>query len=198
MPAERRANVFWRGASPLVLASASPRRVQLLRQVGAEFTILDPGPDRAWPGDADARHGVRALALDKARRVAAQQPDAVVIGADTVVVVRGTRLGKPKDAAEAKAMLGRLHGRTHEVWTGLALVRGTEQRTAAELTRVRFSRMEPGEIAAYVASGESLDKAGAYGIQGRAAAFIRGIEGDYFNVVGLPLDRLRRLLLEFA
>lgn len=198
MPAERRASAFWRGTAPLVLASASPRRVQLLRQVGAEFTIADPGPDRTWPGSADARHGVRALALDKAKRVAADHPDAVVVGADTVVVVRGTRLGKPRDAAEAQAMLGRLHGRTHEVWTGLALVRGTEQRTAAELTRVRFSRMEPDEIAAYVASGESLDKAGAYGIQGRAAAFVRGIEGDYFNVVGLPLDRLRRLLLEFA
>lgn len=198
MPAERLATTFWRGTAPLVLASASPRRVQLLRQVGAEFTIADPGPDRLWPGTADARHGVRALALDKAKRVALAHPDAVVVGADTVVVVRGARLGKPRDAAEAKAMLGRLHGRTHEVWTGLALVRGTEQRTAAELTRVRFSRMEPDEIAAYVASGESLDKAGAYGIQGRAAAFVRAIEGDYFNVVGLPLDRLRRLLSEFA
>ena len=198
MPAESRSKAFWRGTAPLILASASPRRVQLLRQVGVDFTIADPGPDRAWPGTADARHGVRALALDKAKRVAAENPDAVVVGADTVVVVRGTRLGKPRDAAEAKAMLGRLHGRTHEVWTGLALVCGTEQRTAAELTRVRFSRMEPGEIDAYVASGESLDKAGAYGIQGRAAAFVRGIEGDYFNVVGLPLDRLRRLLLEFA
>ncbi len=199
MPARKQsAPAFWRGAAPLVLASASPRRVQLLRQVGAEFTIADPGPDRAWPGSADARHGVRALALDKAKRVAAAHPDSVVIGADTVVVVRGMRLGKPADAEEAQAMLRRLHGRTHEVWTGLALVRGTEQRTAAELTRVRFSRMDDDEIAAYVQSGESLDKAGAYGIQGRAAAFVRGIEGDYFNVVGLPLDRLRRLLFEFA
>jgi septum formation protein len=193
-----RASLFWRGRDALVLASASPRRVQLLRQVGCEFTVVDPGPDRAWPGDAGPRHGVRALALDKARRVAVERPDAVVIGADTVVVARGERLGKPRDAAEATAMLGRLHGRTHEVWTGVAVVRGSEQRTAAELTRVRFARMEATEIAAYVKSGEPLDKAGAYGIQGLAAAFVRSIEGDYFNVVGLPLERLRRVLLEFA
>ena len=188
---------YWRGAAPLVLASASPRRVALLRQVGAEFTVVDPGPDRAWPGEAEPRHGVRALALDKARRVAAQRERAVVIGADTVVVLRGTRLGKPRDAAEAGEMLARLHGRTHEVWTGIAVVRGAEQRTASECTRVRFARLEPAEIAAYVATGEPLDKAGAYGIQGRAAAFVKGIEGDYFNVVGLPLARLRAVLREF-
>ncbi len=189
---------FWMGAAPLVLASASPRRVQLLRQVGAEFTVRDPGPDRAWPGAAAPRHGVRALALDKARRIAAARPDAVVIGADTVVVARGDRLGKPRDAAEARDMLQRLHGRAHEVWTGLAVVHGHEQRTAAEVTRVRFARMTDAEIDAYVASGEPLDKAGAYGIQGLAAAFVRGIEGDYSNVVGLPLERLRRVLHEFV
>ena len=160
--------------------------------------MLDPGPDRAWPGDAEPRHGVRALALDKARRGAARRPDAVVIGADTVVVARGERLGKPRDADEARRMLHRLHGRVHEVWTGLAVARGREQRTAVEMTRVRFARMSDAEIDAYVASGEPLDKAGAYGIQGLAAAFVRGIEGDFFNVVGLPLERLRRLLQEFA
>jgi len=189
---------FWRGAAPLVLASASPRRVALLRQVGLDFTVVDPGPDRAWPGDAEPRHGVRALALDKARRVAAQRPGSVVIGADTVVVLRGARLGKPRNAAEATAMLGRLHGRVHEVWTGVAVVQGGEQRTATECTRVRFVRLEDDEIAAYVATGEPLDKAGAYGIQGRAGAFVRGIEGDYFNVVGLPLARLRVVLREFG
>jgi len=193
-----RASFYWRGADPLVLASASPRRVQLLRQVGAEFTVVDPGPDRAWPGAAEPRHGVRALALDKARRVAARRPDAVVIGADTVVIARGERLGKPRDAADAARMLERLHGRTHEVWTGIAVVRGSEQRTAAEMTRVRFAKLDAREIGAYVKSGEPLDKAGAYGIQGLAAAFVRGIEGDYFNVVGLPLERLRRVLQEFA
>jgi septum formation protein len=121
-----------------------------------------------------------------------------VIGADTVVVLRGERLGKPRDAAEAAAMLGRLHGRRHEVWTGIAVVRGGEQRTAAECTTVRFARLTAAEIAAYVATGEPLDKAGAYGIQGLAGQFVRGIEGDFTNVVGLPLARLRAVLAEFA
>ncbi len=193
-----RTRLFWSGRTALVLASASPRRVALLRQAGAEFAVVDPGPDRPWPGAAEPRHGVRALALDKARRVAARRRGAVVIGADTVVVLRGARLGKPEDAEEAAAMLERLHGRTHEVWTGIALVRGSDQRTAAECTRVSMSRLTPEEIAAYVKTGEPLDKAGAYGIQGLAAQFVRRIEGDYCNVVGLPLARLRMLLAEFA
>jgi septum formation protein len=190
--------LFWRGRAPLVLASASPRRVALMRQAGAEFTVTDPGPDRAWPGKAEPRHGVRALALDKARRVAAKRPDAVVVGADTVVVVRGERLGKPANAAEARAMLVRLHGRKHEVWTGLAVCHRGEQRTAAECTIVRMAKLTERDLADYLASGESLDKAGAYGIQGLAGQFVKGLEGDYTNVVGLPLARLRALLDEFA
>jgi nucleoside triphosphate pyrophosphatase len=190
--------LFWRGRAPLVLASASPRRVTLLRQAGAEFTVADPGPDRAWPGAAEPRHGVRALALDKARRVASKRPRAVVIGADTAVVVRGLRLGKPRDADEAREMLGRLQGRTHEVWTGLAVVRGREARTAAECTKVSFARLSDSDIQAYARSGEPLDKAGGYGIQGLAGQFVRRIDGDYTNVVGLPLARLRALLAEFA
>ena len=181
----------------MVLASASPRRVTLLRQVGLTFTVADPGPDRAWPGEAEPRHGVRALALDKARRIGAAKPDAIVIGADTVVVARGQRLGKPAHRTEAVDMLRRLQGRTHEVWTGIAVVRGGEQRTAAEVTRVLFARLTDDEIRRYVQSGEPLDKAGAYAIQGLAAPFIRRIEGDYFNVVGLPLARLRMVLSEF-
>jgi septum formation protein len=190
--------LFWRGRDPLVLASASPRRVTLLRQVGAAFVVDDPGPDRDWPGEAEPQHGVRALALDKARRVAARRPDALVVAADTVVVLRGRRMGKPATTDEAREMLGRLHGRTHDVWTGLAVVRGREQRTAAERTRVSFERLSPEEIDAYVAGGEPLDKAGAYGIQGAAGQFVRRIEGDYFNVVGLPLARLRAILAEFG
>lgn len=192
------AALFWKGDDPLVLASASPRRVQLLKQAGAEFTVVDPGPDRAWPGAAEPRHGVRALALDKARRVAARKGGAVVVGADTVVVLRGKRLGKPANAAEARDMIRSLHGRRHEVWTGVAVVRGGEQRTAAECTVVHFARLAEADIEAFVASGESLDKAGAYGIQGLAGQFVRRIEGDYTTVVGLPLARLRALLAEFA
>lgn len=196
--------LLWPGRAPLVLASASPRRVALLRQARAAFTVVDPGPDRAWPGagpdspGSPPRHGVRALALDKAKRVSARRPGAVVIGADTVVVARGVRLGKPADAAEAAAMLRRLQGRTHEVWTGIAVVRDGEQRTGAECTRVTFARLTERDIEHYVATREPLDKAGAYGIQGLAGLFVRTIEGDYANVVGLPLARLRRILAEFA
>lgn len=194
----RAPRLFWTGRAPLVLASASPRRVALLRQAGARFTVADPGPDRAWPGRAEPRHGVRALALDKARRIAARRPGSVVIGADTVVVIRGVRLGKPGTAAEAVAMLRRLHGRTHEVWTGIAVVRDREQRTAAEVTRVGMARLDERELEAYASSGEPLDKAGAYAVQGLAAQFVRRIDGDYTNVVGLPLARLRAILREFS
>ena len=143
-------SLFYSGRSPVVLASASPRRVALLRQVGLVFTVSDPGPDRPWPGEADPRHGVRALALDKARRVAEKRRGAVVIGADTVVVARGVRLGKPRGPDQARDMLRRLHGRTHEVWTGVAVVRDGEQRTAAECTRVQMARLEEEEILAYL------------------------------------------------
>ena len=188
---------FYAGRSPVVLASASPRRVALLRQVGLEFTVADPGPERGWPGRAEPRNGVRAIALDKARRVAAVRRGCVVIGADTLVVVRGIRMGKPDDARQAEAMLHRLQGRAHEVWTGIAVVRDGEARTAAECTRVRFARMTEAEIRGYVTTREPLDKAGAYAIQGRGAMFVRGVDGDYFNVVGLPLHRLRAVLAEF-
>jgi septum formation protein len=195
---DRRGTLFFAGDEPIVLASASPRRVALLRQVGLRFTVADPGPDRDWPGTSQPRDGVRALALDKARRVAERREGTIVIGADTVVVARGRRLGKPRNATDAAAMLSRLQGRTHEVWTGIAVVRDREQRTASECTRVSFGRLTPSEISSYVRTGEPFDKAGAYGIQGLAAAFVRRIEGDYANVVGLPLHRLRLILAEFA
>jgi len=194
---DTRGPIFYRGRSPVVLASASPRRVALLRQVGLRFTVADPGPDRPWPQGAEPRHGVRALALEKARRVAARRRSALVIGADTVVTARGRRLGKPVNQADALDMLGRLQGRTHEVSTGVAVVRAGEQRTASVCTRVRFAPLEEWEMLAYVLSGEPMDKAGGYGIQGLGGAFVRAIEGDYFNVVGLPLERLRRVLADF-
>lgn len=193
-----RGSSFFPSNASLVLASASPRRVALLRQVGATFTVVDPGPDREWPDESEPRHGVRALALDKARRVAELRPGAVVVGADTVVVARGVRLGKPEDLDAARVMLKRLQGRTHEVWTGIAVVRDGDQRTTAECTKVQFVRMSEADMDAYLNHGESLDKAGAYGIQGSAAQWIRRIDGDYSNVVGLPLARLRQVLSEFC
>ena len=193
-----RGALFFPSRRSLVLASGSPRRVALLRQAGAVFTVVDPGPDRAWPGRSEPRHGVRALALDKARRVAARRTSAVVVGADTVVVARGVPLGKPGNLEEAAEMLSRLQGRTHEVWSGLAVVCGADQRTGSECTRVSFARLGMTEIQRYLEFGESLDKAGGYGIQGAAAQFVTRIEGDWSNVVGLPLARLRRLLAEFA
>jgi septum formation protein len=194
----RSSSLLFTGRLPVVLASASPRRVALLRQAGLAFTVADPGPDRPWPEGAEPRHGVRALALDKAQRIARRVPASLVIGADTVVVARGQRLGKPRDAAAALAMLERLQGRTHEVWTGIALVHRGERRTASECTRVQFARLDPATLRRYVRSGEPLDKAGAYAIQGLGGQFVRRIEGDYTNVVGLPLARLRLLLAEFA
>ena len=190
--------LFYRGRAPVVLASASPRRVALLRQAGLRFTVVDPGPDRTWPGESEPRHGVRALALDKAHRVAVSRAASLVVGADTVVVARGKRLGKPRDAAEALAMLRLLHGRTHEVWTGIAVLHRGERRTAAEVTQVQFARLDEWTLKQYARSGEPLDKAGGYAIQGLAAPFVRRILGDYSNVVGLPLARLRQLLAEFA
>ena len=189
--------LFYAGSKPVVLASGSPRRVALLRQAGLSFTVVDPGPDRAWPGRAEARHGVRALALDKVRRVAAGQPEALVIGADTIVVARGMRMGKPDNTEQAADMLQRLQGRTHEVWTGVAVMSGSEARTASVCTRVQFMRMSAEDIRDYVATREPLDKAGAYGIQGLGGMFVRRIDGDYSNVVGLPLPRLRQMLADF-
>ncbi|MGH7742371.1 MAG: Maf family protein [Candidatus Eiseniibacteriota bacterium] len=113
-------------------------------------------------------------------------------------MARGVRLGKPRDRVQALEMLARLQGRTHEVWTGLAIVSGEDQRTSSECTRVSFARLSAAELGRYLECGESLDKAGAYGIQGAAAQFVTRIDGDWSNVVGLPLARLRRLLAEFV
>ena len=114
------------------------------------------------------------------------------------MIARGQRLGKPANRDQARAMLARLHGRKHEVWTGIAIVHGGESRTAAECTRVRMARLSERDLEDYLATGEPLGKAGGYGIQALAGQFVNGIEGDYTNVVGLPLARLRRLLQEFA
>lgn len=185
----------------VVLASASPRRRELLRSAGVRFSVNSQAIDEAIQIDELPADAALRLALEKANACAQSSPDAFVLGADTIVVVDapGEILGKPENAAQAEAMLGRLSGKTHTVLTAFALVcrsRGiTEQRCIA--TAVEFRDLQPEEIRAYIATGEPLDKAGAYGAQGRGAALIRAIHGSYTNVVGLPLAEVLELLSKY-
>jgi septum formation protein len=179
---------------PLILASASPRRRELLLQIGLEFTVVTADIDETPLAGEDHRGYTLRLAGAKARAVLLLHPDAVVIGADTTVAVNGELLGKPRDAHDAARMLRLLRTRGHEVTTGIAVLTHDLTLTATETTEVFFSEMIADEIAAYVATGEPMDKAGAYAIQGRAAQWIPRIVGDYSNVVGLPLARLAELL----
>lgn len=154
---------------------------------GEEISVPGRGPEET----------VLALSLAKAREVASARPaEDVVVAADTVVCIDGAILGKPADAEDARRMLGALSGKTHEVWTGVTVIRADHTVTGAELTRVTFRELGESEIAAYVASGEPMDKAGAYAAQGLAALFVERLDGDFFNVMGLPLCRLGRLLEE--
>ncbi|MCI6990160.1 MAG: Maf family protein [Clostridiales bacterium] len=183
----------------IVLASQSPRRQDLLGQMGLEFTTRSPQIDEDAFQGRDARDLVQTLSREKARWVAAQLPgDPIVIGADTVVVRDGTILGKPKDPAEAQAMLASLSGRTHQVYTGVTVCQGDKVVTQAEETQVTFRPLTQQEIACYVATGEPMDKAGAYGIQGLGGLLVAGIQGDYHNVVGLPVCRLGQILRDFG
>lgn len=183
----------------IVLASQSPRRRQLLGQMGLEFTTQSPEIDESAFHGRDARDLVETLSREKARWVARQQtPDTLVIGADTVVVLDGAILGKPRDWAEAEAMLAALSGRDHQVFTGVTLCQGDRILTQAEETQVTFRPLTGQEIRQYVSTGEPMDKAGSYGIQGYGCLLVEGIRGDYFNVVGLPVCRLGRMLARFG
>ncbi len=179
----------------LILASASPRRARLLEQVGIPFVVIPSTVNEAVEGFTPEEMVVK-LALAKAGQVASGLSDGLVLGADTVVVHRGTVLGKPRDAVEARQMLLRLSGGEHRVITGLALVdaAGGGRQTDSAETRVWMRALESELIDAYVATGEPMDKAGAYGIQEKAAFFVERIEGCYFNVVGLPMTQLYLLL----
>jgi septum formation protein len=182
----------------IILASASPRRRELLGQLGLSFTVDPAHVDERVAEPLAPAALVEHLAAIKAAAVAERYPDHLVIGADTIVVIDGEVLGKPVDRAHAMAMLRRLQGREHQVFTGIALRQGERSIVAHEETVVRFRPLSDGEIERYVDSGDPMDKAGAYGIQGRAGAMIEGIRGDYFNVVGLPLCRLVQLLSSFG
>jgi len=187
------------GTARILLASASPRRRELFAHLGYPFATCAVEVDEAPLPREEAPATVLRLARAKAEAARLDDPDGIVIGADTVVEVDGTILGKPADPADAARMLARLAGREHRVWTGVAVLGpGTREAVEAAVTRVWFRPMGPDEIAAYVATGEPLDKAGAYGIQERGAVFVERIEGDYFTVVGLPLCRLGLLLKDAA
>ena len=184
----------------VILASQSPRRRQLLGQMGfTDFQIRPAkGEETADPGLTPDRL-VEALSRRKADEVSAGAgADDLIIAADTVVSVDGRVLGKPRSREQAAEMLTALSGREHTVYTGVTVRRGEQVLTRHEATRVRFRPLTGQEIAAYVATGEPMDKAGAYGIQGRGALLVSGIEGDYFNVVGLPLCLLGQMLTRFG
>lgn len=180
----------------LVLASASPRRQELLRNAGISFEVQPAHiPEDPLPGE-DPRDCAERLAREKAMAIARLRPGDVILGADTVVVVEGQNLGKPVDAADAARMLRVLSGRQHQVITGVCLVADGQCSVASETTSVTMSQISDREIADYVASGEPMDKAGAYAIQGLASRWIPRIEGDYSNVVGLPVALVWRMLKE--
>ena len=181
----------------LILASQSPRRKELLSLLGIPFSVqvadidetMNPG---AAPYSEVARVSrIKALAIERGS-------DDVVIAADTIVVCEGRVLGKPRDPDEAMDMLRLLSGRDHQVMTGLTVLHGDNAAVVTEVTDLHFRKLSDREIAAYVATGEPMDKAGAYGIQGGAALFCQRIEGDYYNVVGLPVCRLTQILRELA
>jgi septum formation protein len=180
----------------LILASKSPRRAELLRAAGWDFEAVAANIDETRHDRETAVAYVRRLAERKAEKIAQQFPHALVLGADTIVAVDDEILGQPGDEATARRMLQALNGKWHEVLTGVALLRVNDSIRLIdhEVTRVRFADLSAAEIDWYVATGEPLDKAGAYAIQGRAAPFIEEIQGDYFNIVGLPIRLVYELI----
>ena len=177
-------------ADPLILASRSPQRRAILEQLGLEFRVVAPVVEET--ADGSPRRLVVENALRKTRAVDGE----VVLGADTAVVLDGRVYGKPETEDQAELFLRRLSGRTHEVWGGLVVRTGGTERKADALTRVRFRHLEQHDIARYVASGEWRERAGGYAAQGRGAALVEGVEGDFWNVVGLPVAELVRIAPE--
>ena len=177
----------------LILASQSPRRKELLEKLNRPFTVQVADIDEAMDPAAAPEKEVARVSLAKAKAIQREAED-VVIAADTIVVLDGKVLGKPGSTQAAREMLKSLSGRGHQVMTGVTVLRGEKSITHTEITEVRFRPLSDSEIDRYVATGEPMDKAGAYGIQGGAALFVEGIHGDYYNVMGLPVCRLWQLL----
>lgn len=184
-------------ANKLILASGSPRRREIMAAAGLSFTICPAAIDETMDLSIDPALSVQLLAARKAAAVA-KNADGIVIGADTIVVYENEILGKPRDAADAFSMLSKLSGKTHSVLTGIALIRTEDgkMRTHCEETRVTFRTLSKEEIYAYIETGEPMDKAGAYGIQGKGGALAEKVEGDMQNVIGLPIGALCHLLKE--
>ena len=185
----------------IILASQSPRRRQLLGQIGlTDFDSLVPDADESYDPSLTPQEIVSAISRKKAAaaRDLSGDRDAVIIAADTMVFLDGLRLGKPHSEAEAFEMLSALSGREHLVCTGVTVCRGDRLETRPETTAVRFADLTEEDIRRYIATGEPMDKAGAYGIQGLAALFVTGIAGDYFNVMGLPLHLVGEMLRSFG
>ena len=186
---------------PLYLASQSPRRRELLRQIGVPFELLSTSVDESPKAGEEAAHLVQRLAVLKAvsglKQITTNDPDAIVLGADTVVCIDDEILGKPADAEDARIMLRRLSGRTHQVLSAVSLSDGCNQQTELSVSEVSFRHITDDEILRYSESGEADGKAGAYAIQGLAAVFVTRLEGSYSGVVGLPLEKLFPLLQSF-
>jgi septum formation protein len=181
---------------PVVLASASPRRCELLRLLVKEFEILTCSVDETPWDEESPEHLVMRLAERKARTIQENRPDSLIIGADTIVVCDGRIWGKPSSLESAREMLRHLSGNTHEVFTGVAVLKPDFLNLNFSRSEVSFFPMSEEEITCYLHSGEPMDKAGAYAIQGQASRFVEKIDGCYFNVVGLPVSLLYRMLLE--
>ena len=180
----------------IILASASPRRRELLQMLGIRNLVIKPARGEEEPPNcSDPEEIVRTLASAKAREIGATaEKETLIIAADTIVWLDGRMLGKPHSKEEAFSMLKSLSGKCHEVYTGVCVLCGEKEDFEAERTRVCFRELSNDEIRAYIEDGEPMDKAGAYGAQGKGALFIRSIDGDFFNVVGLPVCRLGEML----
>lgn len=178
----------------LLLASSSPRRSELLKMAGYEFTVVPANVSETFLHGTPPMQIVEQLSARKAQAVAKQHPEATVLAADTVVVFKGRILGKPKDAEAAKAMLKLLSANVHQVYTGYTVISGKKLINGHECTSVEFYTLSQSEIDAYIETEEPFDKAGAYGIQGRGALFVKRINGDYYNIVGLPIAKIHRIL----
>lgn len=180
----------------IILASQSPRRRELLALMGLDFTVITSDVEEKPPHGAAPDAYVSALAVQKAEAVAKDHPDACVIGADTVVYLDGDILGKPHTPENAKRFLSRMQGRQHTVYTGVAVIANGKTDVRVDTTKVTFTPISEAEIDWYISTGEPLDKAGAYGVQGPGGIFVRQIEGNYFNVIGMPLPMLYHMLLD--